>query len=112
MDRNRIMTALAEAHARGGDTKKARAVLEQMLEMARNGQPMFIPIAIAATALGEKELALEWLSKGIENRDILVAYLTVMPSLKSLHDEPRYKELVESMKLRHPSTQRRRRAAG
>ena len=106
-----LMGWLVEAHVQNGNIKKAHAALEQMLELAKNGNPMPLPIAVAAASLGENELAFTWLEKAVEQRDILVAYITVLPSLRKLHDEPRYKQLLDRMKLRHPSTQRRRHVA-
>ena len=102
---------LAEAHVQNGNAEKARATLEQMIELAKNGNPMPVPIAIAAASLGDNELALMWLEKAAAQRDILVAYITVLPSLRKLHDEPRYRQLLDRMKLSHPSTQRRRHVA-
>ena len=107
-----LMGWLAEAHVRNGDTEKARGALEEMIELAKNGNPMSMPIAVAAVSLGEMDLAFTWLEKAVEQRDILVAYITVLPSLRALHDEPRYKQLLDRMKLRHPSTHRRRHVAG
>ncbi|MGC8550798.1 MAG: protein kinase domain-containing protein [Acidobacteriaceae bacterium] len=102
---------LAEAHKYSGNHDEARASLQMLLDMAEQGSPMAIPIALAATALGENDLALDWLEKAVETRDILAAYLTVIPGFQPLHDEPRYKQLVEKMNLKHPSKQRRRNAA-
>jgi serine/threonine-protein kinase len=106
-----LMGWLAEAHVQNGNAEKARATLEQMIELAKNGNPMPVPIAIAAASLGDNELALMWLEKAAAQRDILVAYITVLPSLRKLHDEPRYRQLLDRMKLSHPSTQRRRHVA-
>jgi serine/threonine-protein kinase len=107
-----LMGFLAEAHAEDGNADKARSALNEMLELARNGNPMPIPIAVAASALGDTELAFEWLEKAAERRDIFVAYITVFPSLRKLHNDPRYHKLIEQMKLKHPSTHRRRHATG
>ncbi len=106
-----LMGWMVEAHVQNGDAEKAHATLAQMLELAKNGNPMPLPIAVAAASLGENELAFTWLENAVEQRDILVAYITVLPSLRKLHDEPRYKQLLDRMKLRHPSTQRRRHVA-
>lgn len=107
-----LMGWLAEAHVRNGNVERARGTLEQMIELAKNGNPMAMPIAVAAASLGETELAFTWLEKAVEQRDILVPYITVLPSLRALHDEPHYKQILERMKLRHPSTQRRHHVAG
>jgi eukaryotic-like serine/threonine-protein kinase len=107
-----LMGWLAEAHVQNGNPEKARAALEEMLELARNGNPMPVPIAVAAASLGDSELAFTWLERAAERRDIFVAYITVFPSLRKLHDAPRYRQLLDQMKLEHPSTHRRRHAAG
>ncbi|TCK75859.1 protein kinase domain-containing protein [Acidipila rosea] len=98
---------LAEAHAKNGNHDKAREVLANLLDMASRGNPMPVSIAVAAAALGENELAFTWLEKAAELHDIFVAYVTVLPSLKRLHNEPRYQRLLDRMKLAHPSTHRR-----
>ncbi len=106
-----LMGWLAEAHAQNGNSEKARAALGEMIDLAKNGNPMPVPIAVAAVSMGDNELALSWLEKAADQRDILVAYITVFPSLRKLHDEPRYRQLLDRMKLSYPSAQVRRHVA-
>ncbi len=106
-----LMGWLAESHARNGDHAKARKVLVDLLDMAKSGSPMPVPIAVAAAALQEFDLALDWLEKAAETRDIFLAYVTVLPSLRALHHHDRYHRLIQRMKLAHPSTHRRRHEA-
>lgn len=106
-----LMGWLAEAHAQNGDSEKARAVLDQLLEYANNGTALPVAIAVAAAAVGEKDLAFTWLENAAERRDILLSYITVFPSLRLLHDDPRYHRLLQKMNLKHPSTHRRRHVA-
>jgi serine/threonine protein kinase/tetratricopeptide (TPR) repeat protein len=98
---------LAEAHVRNGDPEKARRALDQLLEYEKNGVVLPVAIAVAAAAIGDKDLAFSWLEKAAERRDILLAYIAVFPSLKPLHDDPRYHRLLQKMNLKHPSTHRR-----
>jgi len=72
---------------------------------------MPVAIAVAAAALGDNDLAFAWLEKAAERRDIFLAYISVLPGLQSLHDDPRYHRLLQKMNLKHPSTHRRRHAA-
>jgi serine/threonine-protein kinase len=102
---------LAEACVQSGDRERAQAILEQMIDLAARGNPMPLPISIAAAALGDIDLALTWLERSATQRDLLVAYIAVFPSLSKLHGEPRYRQLLERMRLKHPSTQRRRHVA-
>ena len=102
-----LMGWLAEAHARNGDTARARELLASLLEMADNGSPIPVAIAVAAAALQESGLALDWLERGAEMRDIFVAYSAIQPSLGALHHHPRYHGLLARMNLPHPSTHRK-----
>lgn len=102
---------LAHAHMQNNDPEKARQVLDQLLEYEKNGMALPIAIAVAAAAVGDKDLAFTWLEKAAERREILLSYVTVFPSLQQLHDDPRYHRLLQKMNLKHPSTHRRRHAA-
>lgn len=102
-----LMGWLAEAHAENGNHEKAREVLAHLLEQANNGNRMPMAIAVAAISVGDHDLAFTWLEKAADMHDILVAYITVMPSLRKLHHHPRYQKLLDRMKLAHPSTHRR-----
>jgi serine/threonine protein kinase/tetratricopeptide (TPR) repeat protein len=106
-----LLGCLADAHAHNGDPEKARLALDQLLEYEKNGTVLPVAIALAATALGDKDLAFAWLDKAAERRDIFLASITTFPSLKPLHDDPRYHQLLHKMNLKHPSTHRRRHAA-
>ena len=95
---------LADAHVRCGNTHEARAALNRLLEMASEGVALPVPIAVAATALGEKTLAFHWLECAADNRDILLGYLTIMPSLRTLHGDERFMRLVRRMHLQPPGS--------
>jgi serine/threonine protein kinase/tetratricopeptide (TPR) repeat protein len=102
-----LMGWLAEAHAENGSHDKAREVLANLLDLANKGNRMPVAIAVAAVSVGDHELAFTWLEKAADMHDILVAYITVMPSLRKLHHYPRYQRLLDRMKLAHPTTHRR-----
>ena len=102
-----LMGWLAEAHAENGNPDKAREVLTHLLDLANKGNRMPVAIAVAAISVGDEDLAFTWLEKAADMHDILVAYITVMPSLRKLHHHPRYQQLLDRMKLAHPSTHRR-----
>ena len=102
-----LMGWLAEAHAENGNHDKAREILANLLDLANKGNRMPVPIAVAAISVGDQDLAFTWLEKAADMHDILVAYITVMPSLRKLHHHPRYQKLIDRMKLAHPSTHRR-----
>ena len=106
-----LMGWLVDAHVQNGDLEKGRLVLNQLLEYEKNGTALPVAIAVAAASLGEQDLAFTWLERAAERRDILLSYIAVFPSLRQLHDDPRYHRLLQRMGLKHPSTQRRQHAA-
>ena len=106
-----LMGWLVDAHVQNGDLEKGRLVLNQLLEYEKNGTALPVAIAVAAASLGEQDLAFTWLERAAERRDIFLSYIAVFPSLRQLHDDPRYHRLLQRMGLKHPSTQRRQHAA-
>jgi len=51
------------------------------------------------TALGERDQALEWLSKAYEERGEWLVWLKVDPKLDSLRSDPRFKEALKNVGL-------------
>ncbi|MGI8772224.1 MAG: protein kinase domain-containing protein [Acidobacteriaceae bacterium] len=98
---------LAEAHVLDGNAAQAEKALHKLIRRAEEGSPMPIPIAVAAAALAHHDLAFEWLERAAESRDIMLGYVTVLPSLRSLRSDPRYHALIERMGLKHPQTHAR-----
>ena len=49
--------------------------------------------------LGEKDSAIEWLTKAVEERDGYVGWAKVYPSLDPLRDDPRFQDLLLRMNL-------------
>lgn len=69
--------------------------------LAAQAQPSAGPFFMAWTAawLHQSDLALSWLDKAFAMRDPDLASIRVEPALESLHDEPRYRELVRKVGL-------------
>ncbi len=79
---------------------EARALLEELI--ARRRTAYVPPWAVAAIYRGLKEvdLALEWLEKGVEERDmIVVTGLKSDPRYIPIHGHPRYQALLRKMNL-------------
>ncbi len=47
--------------------------------------------------LGENDLALEWLEKAYEERDVALIFLKVDPAYDSLRSDPRFQDLMRRM---------------
>ncbi len=101
-DRNAIaLGTLAMAYGLAGRRADAEAILEQL--MARNRTEYVSPFAmtVAYSGLGEWDRVMEWLERGVEERD--AAVISNMkpegPLLAPVRDNPRYRALLRKMNL-------------
>jgi hypothetical protein len=53
--------------------------------------------------IGDKEKALDWIERAIDERRGWAAYLRVHPVVDSLRDEPRFQQLIERMTYEAPA---------
>lgn len=85
---------LALAHARAGEAKEARALLDELLgRHARGENVVEYRIAAVYAALGERDAAFEWLEREIEDRSGLGSWLLWLnqdPAWATLRDDPRF----------------------
>jgi TolB-like protein/Tfp pilus assembly protein PilF len=70
-----------------------------------------LPAGIPASALdrarwslrlGRTDEALEWLERGLEQRDVWFIIVNMSPAIRPLRDEPRFRELLRAMNLEVP----------
>ncbi|MGH9580010.1 MAG: tetratricopeptide repeat protein, partial [Terriglobales bacterium] len=96
--------------AQGGKRSEARRVMDSEVEKYA-GVSAFKNADAAAfyAALGEKEKAMEWLDRAVRNGDERAEYFQRDPLLASIRDEPRFKQVLESITFRR---QQRGAAAG
>ena len=88
---------LAVAQYVVGDREAADAALADLLAKAREG--FAYQIAEVYAVGGEKDKAFEWLQISFDDRDAGMLGLLVDPLLRSLRDDPRYKNLVAKVGL-------------
>jgi serine/threonine-protein kinase len=78
----------------------ARALLEEVMA---KGATTYVPpgaVAVVYAGLGEIDEALEWLEKGVDERDmIVVGGLKSEPGYTIVRDHPRYHALLQKMNL-------------
>lgn len=89
---------LAVAHYVRGDLAAADAALADLI--ANAGREGFAyQIAEVYALRGEKDKAFEWLQTALDDRDAGMLGLSADPLLRSLRDDPRYKNLVAKVGL-------------
>lgn len=95
-------SSLGYAYAVGGQPTKAREILTELEQRARESYVPAYFFAVVEAGLGEREQAFDWLEKAYEERSSVLAYLQVDPRLDSLREDPRFEALVR--RLRFPTS--------
>jgi len=94
-DTPRTLSGLAYACARAQKRSRARDFLARLQELsARRYVPPF-DVAVVHAALGERDLAFDWLDKAYEDRHPWLVMLKVTPKVDSLRSDPRFAALLE-----------------
>jgi Flp pilus assembly protein TadD len=80
--------------AKSGETEKARAVLG---ELHRSSTEKYVPpynFALLYNALGETGKAMDFLEKGLAEKDVRMVFLKIEPKWNNLRNEPRFQEIM------------------
>jgi TolB-like protein/DNA-binding winged helix-turn-helix (wHTH) protein/Tfp pilus assembly protein PilF len=77
-----------------------RWVLERQLKRRETTYSSPWRIATCYAALGEKDLAFQWLEKAMEEHDPAMARLRVDPMMDPLRDDPRFQDYLDRLNLR------------
>ena len=90
---------LATAYVDSGDRQAAEDLLSDLLDGAQRSSGSGLFLAIAAEALGEEELALDWLERAYAGREMMVVVLQISGFLPfaSLRGNPRFEALVDQV---------------
>jgi len=97
----RVMAYLADAYAISGNRNGAQRILGEMIEQSRRDYFPPLYVAIALTALNERDQAFQWLGKALGARDEGLFWLCpkVNPLFDPLRSDPRYAQVLEKMRL-------------
>lgn len=87
------------ALARAGRHDEARALLPDLEARAERGESTKHSVAIVRLALGDREGALDFLERGLAERDRALVWANVHPRLDPLRGELRFERLLAAMKF-------------
>lgn len=90
---------LAYVLGRTGNKAEVQTILDEWLEFAKWRYVPPTDLALMHLALGDRETALEWLEKGIEERDVWMSFLSVLPFWDPLRDDPRFLSILKRVGL-------------
>jgi eukaryotic-like serine/threonine-protein kinase len=92
---------LGMAYGLAGRRDEARAVLEELITTRRTTYVPPFAMTLVHLGLGELDQALDWLEKGVEERDVLVVSIVKSEPqlLAPLHGRPRFQALLRKMNL-------------
>lgn len=96
----------AVAYYHTGNEQRAREYLDQMIEIANERSDDFSDVAAVFAQMNQPDLAMEYLEKAMQAREVNFAFIRVDPDLVPLHDDPRFIQLLDRAGLKPvpPST--------
>jgi serine/threonine protein kinase/Tfp pilus assembly protein PilF len=97
-----MRAALAQTHATSGSKDEALQMLSDLTERAK--QQYVSPYFFAGihAGLGENDRALEYLQTAHKEKSHWLIYLHIDPSMDTLHDDPRFRDVLGSIGLPPP----------
>jgi serine/threonine protein kinase/Flp pilus assembly protein TadD len=91
---------LGMAYGLASRSSEARVILDELTSKRRTTYVPPFAIAAVYRGLGEMDQGLEWLEKGVEERDVtVVSGLKSEPRYSPLHGHPRFQALLRKMNL-------------
>lgn len=93
-DTERTLSGLAYAYALAGNKDRASSLLAQLSDMSRAHYVPAYDIAIVYGALGQNDLAFQWLNKAYADRHPWLVMMKVTPILDPLRSDPRFAQLM------------------
>jgi tetratricopeptide (TPR) repeat protein len=98
-DNHFVLGSLGYAYARAGKRDEAQRVIATLTMWSQQRFVSPYSIVIVYAALGEKDLAFQWLGKAYDERAELMGWLKVDPRLDNLRSDSRFSDLMKKMGL-------------
>jgi TolB-like protein/Tfp pilus assembly protein PilF len=96
-DRPTILGALGQAYGLAGQAAEARQTLSELEQIGATRPVPATAFALIHLGLGEKDMALTWLERGVNRHQSTVVSLKVHPAYSALRGEPRFQALLRQM---------------
>jgi TolB-like protein/Tfp pilus assembly protein PilF len=91
--------ALAQLYAAAGQREDAEKLVELVEKDKLQSDHLYRGLALVFTALGENDVAFEWLEKSFKNRDESILNIKVDPKVDRLRSDRRFDELIRKLGL-------------
>jgi adenylate cyclase len=91
--------SMAGAYAESGYNGALSRYLGQLLRRSRSEFVSPMDVASVYARLGNKDQAMLWLGRALEERDSFLTFARVYPRFDGLHSDPRFQELVRRVGL-------------
>jgi serine/threonine protein kinase/Tfp pilus assembly protein PilF len=98
-DNHFVLGSLGYAYARAGKRDEAQRVIATLTMWSQQRFVSPYSMVIVYAALGEKDLAFQWLDKAYDERAELMGWLKVDPRLDNLRSDSRFSDLMKKMDL-------------
>jgi serine/threonine-protein kinase len=93
------LASLAHCYAVSGQANESRALLAKLNELRRTKYVSSYDLALLRVGLSEIDEAITWLNHGYEIHDGWMIYITVDPRWQPLHQDPRFRDVVNRVGL-------------
>ncbi|HEV8369884.1 MAG TPA: protein kinase [Pyrinomonadaceae bacterium] len=94
-----VLSYLARAYVLSGKRDEAAKVVAQMHELAKQRYVPAYGFGFVYAALGDKDQALQWLERSLQDGGWEITFLKVDPAMDSLRSDPRFTDLVKRVGL-------------
>ena len=94
-----ILGVLGYTYAVSGKRREAQNILAEIESLWNRRYFSPIDVALVYAGLGDRDGGLAWLTKAYDARDPQLIWVNVEPELKSLHTDPRFRDLLRRIGL-------------
>lgn len=95
----RALPALGHLYGVSGRADEAARILARLEALRTGGKAVYYSIALVQTGLGRIDEAVQWLERGLKERDPNLPYASVEQRFGRLRADQRWKELMAKLKL-------------